>query len=127
MKQLNFLYNDGKIWLDQPIAITRKLINFIIGLLLNREPIPVGSKNPSLLEKFTRSAQKGKNSKGLQINSIESLLVKWMALIISICLTIYGRLSDIKLNMLEDIKGVANHSKIYSWANYLAELVKMNC
>lgn len=58
-------YHDGNIWLDQPRAIIRKLINFIIGLPLNEEPILVGSKNPALLEKFTRSTQKGKNSKGL--------------------------------------------------------------
>ena len=42
-------YHDGKIWLDQPITINNKLINFITGLSLNGEPVPVGSKNPSLL------------------------------------------------------------------------------
>jgi hypothetical protein len=69
-------YHDGKIWLDQPIAITGKLIIFIIGLPLNGEPIPISSKNPTLLEWFTGSTQKGKNSKGLQINSIEAPSVK---------------------------------------------------
>ena len=38
-------YHDEKIWLDQPITITRKLINFITSLPLNGEPILVGSKN----------------------------------------------------------------------------------
>ena len=48
-------YHDGKIWLDQPININNKLINFIIGLPLNGELVPVESKNPALLEKFTGS------------------------------------------------------------------------
>ena len=50
-----------------------------------------------------------------------------MALIISICLTIYVWPSDIKLDMLEVIEGVAYHAKTYSWDNYLADLVKTNC
>ena len=120
-------YHDGKIWLDQPIAITGKLINFITGLPLNREVILVSSKNPSLLERFTGSTQKGKNSKGLQINSIEAPLVKWTTLIISICLTISSQPSNIKLDMLEVIEGVAAHAKTYSWDNYLADLVRTNC
>ena len=120
-------YHDGKFWLNQPIAITKKLINFITSLPLNGEPIPVGSKNPNLLEWFTGSTQKGKNTKGLQINSIGSSTVKWTTLIISICPTISGQPSDIKLDMLEAIEGVAYHAKTYSWANYLADLVKTNC
>ena len=45
-------YHDRKIWLEQPITITGKLINFISGLPLNGEPIHVSSKNPTLLERF---------------------------------------------------------------------------
>lgn len=120
-------YHDRKIWLDKPIAITGKLINFITDNPLNGEPIPIGSKNPYLLERFIGSTQKGKNSKGLQINSIESSTVKWTALIISIFLTIFGHPSNIKLDMLEVIEGVASHAKMYSWANYLADLFRTNC
>ena len=54
-------------------------------------------------------------------------MVNWTALIISIFLTIFGRSSDIKLDMLEVIEGVATHGKTYSWSNYLAKLVKTNC
>ena len=54
-------------------------------------------------------------------------MVKWTTLIISIFLTIFGRPSDIKLDMLEAIEGVAYHAKTYCWANYLADLVKINC
>lgn len=107
-------YHDSKIWLDQPITINAKLISFITGLPLNGDQVPIGSKNPALLEKFTGSSQRGKNSKGLQINSTKSPLVKWTKLIISICLTISGRLSDVKIGMLEAINGVANHGKMYS-------------
>ena len=120
-------YHDGKIWLDQPITINAKIINFITGLPLNGDLVPVGSKNPALLEKFTRSSERGKNSKGLQINSIESPLVKWTVLIISICLTIYGWPSDVKLDMIEVIDEVVNHGKTYSWTTYLADLIKSNC
>jgi hypothetical protein len=50
-------YHHGKIWLDQPISVIDKLVNFITGLPLKEEPVPVGSKNPALLEKFTGSKQ----------------------------------------------------------------------
>ena len=102
------------------------MINFIISLPLNGELVPVRSKNPALLEKFTGSTQRGNNSKGLQINPIESSLVKWTTLIISICLTIFGQPSDIKLDMHEGINRVTNHAKTYSWVSYLADLVKSN-
>jgi hypothetical protein len=49
-----------------------------------------------------------------------------MALIILVRLTISSRPSDIKLDMLEVIEGVANHAKTYNWSNYLADLVKTN-
>ena len=29
--------------------------------------------------------------------------------------------------MIESIEGVATHGKTYNWANYLVELVKVNC
>ena len=48
-------YHTRKIWLDLPIIINNKVINFIIGLPLNGEPVLVRSKNPTLLEKFTSS------------------------------------------------------------------------
>ena len=48
-------------------------------------------------------------------------------MIISIYLTIFGRPSDVKLDILEAIDRVANHTKTYSWVSYLADLVKSNC
>lgn len=120
-------YHDGKIWQHQPIAITDKLIIFITNLTLNRELVPVRSKILAPLEKFIGSTQRGKNSKGLQINSMESLWVQWTTLIMSIFLTICGWPSNINLDMMEEIDGVTNHAKNYSWANYLADLVNTNC
>ena len=38
-------------------------------------------------------------------------------MIISIYLTIFVQSPDIKLDMLEAIKGVATHVKTYSWDN----------
>lgn len=105
-------YHNEKIWLDEPIAITDNLINFITSIPLSGEPIPVGSKNLALLEWLTRLNKKCKNSKGLQINSIESLTIKWTTLIISICLTISYRPFDVKLDILEDIEGVPPMEKL---------------
>ena len=48
-------------------------------------------------------------------------------MILSIYLTISCWPFDVKLDMLEAIDGVANHAKPYSWASYLANLVKSNC
>ena len=48
-------YHDGKIWIDQTMTINTKLIKFITNLPLNEEQIPVGLKNPALLEKFIGS------------------------------------------------------------------------
>lgn len=41
VKLLVSRYHDGKIWLDQPISITNKLINFITSLPLYEESVPV--------------------------------------------------------------------------------------
>ena len=48
-------------------------------------------------------------------------------MILSICLTISGWPFDVKLDIMEAIDGAANHAKTYSWASYLADLVKSNC
>lgn len=68
----------------------------------------------ALLEKFTSSTTKGKNSKGFQINSIEFMMEKWTTLIISIFLTLSCRPLDVKLDMLESINGIAHHGKVYN-------------
>lgn len=47
-------------------------------------------------------------------------------MILSICLTISSWPSDVKLDILEAIDGVVIHTKSYSWARYLADLMKLN-
>lgn len=108
-KFLVIAYHDGKIWLDELIEITPKLINFITGIPIKGDLVPIVVKNMALVEKFTGSSSKGKNSKGLQINSIEIPIVKWVTLIVSIYLTSLGPLSDIKLDMLEAIGNIPYH------------------
>lgn len=108
-------YDDVKIWLDKPIEITPKIINFITRLLIKGYHVPTSVKNMDLFEKFISSNSKGKNSKGLKINSIEMLTIKWASLIVSIFLTASGILSDVKLNMIEAIDNITYHSKVYNW------------
>ena len=50
-----------------------------------------------------------------------------MAKIIAITLTLIGRGSDLKLNMLEVVDTIATNGKIYRWAEYVAEMVKTIC
>ena len=79
-----------------------------------------------LVEKFTGSNSKGKNSKGLQINSIEMSMIKWVALIVYICLTTSDWPSNIKLDMLEAIDNIVYHTKVYNWVAHIVELLKSN-
>lgn len=80
-------YHDGKIWIDDPIEITPKLINFITGLPVKGELVQFDVKNMALVKNITCSSSKGKNYEGLQTSSIEMLTIKWVALIVSIFLT----------------------------------------
>ena len=79
-------YHNRKIWIDEPIEITPNLINFITDFPVKRDLVPVGTKSMALVEKFIGSSSKGQNSKSLQINSIEMLMIKWVTLIVSIFL-----------------------------------------
>ena len=68
-----------------------------------------------LVKKFIGSNNKGKNSKGLQINSIEMPPIKWVTLIVSIFLSTSIRPSNVKLDMLEAIDNIAYNLKVYNW------------
>lgn len=105
-------YHDGKIWINHPIEITPKLINFITRLPVKGDLVLVRVTNMSLVEKFIGSSSKVKNSKGLQINSIEMSTIKWVTLIVSIYLTASAHSLDVKLNMLEAIDNITYHSKV---------------
>lgn len=126
VKFLVIHYHDSKIWLNKPIEITPKLINFIIGLPVKGYTIQARVKNMDLVEKFIGSSNKGKISKGLQINSIDMMMITWGALTVSICLTSLSIPSDVKLNMLESIDNIAYHSKFYNWVAHIVEILKTN-
>ena len=50
-----------------------------------------------------------------------------MAKIIAITLTLVGRGSDLKLDMLEAIDTIVTNGKIYRWDEYVANMVKTIC
>jgi hypothetical protein len=79
--------HDGTIWLANSIEIIPRLINFMTRFPIKGYLVPFGMKNTTLFEKFTSFSSKGKNSKFLQISSIEMPTIKWATLIVSIFLT----------------------------------------
>lgn len=68
----------------------------------------------------------GKKYKGIIINQIQELLVKWIAIIVSIFLTLSGKPFYVKKEMLESIKNISYEGKKYNWANNVDELLKSN-
>lgn len=104
-------YHNMKIWLDEPIEINLKFVNFIAKLSVKGGLAPVRVKNLALIEKFTGSSNKGKNSKGFPITSIKMPTNKWVSIIISMFLKILGWSFDVKLNLLEAIDNIAYNEK----------------
>ena len=47
-----------------------------------------------------------------------------MAKIIAITLTMEGRGSDLKLDMLEPVDTIATNEKVYIWADYVTNMIK---
>ena len=50
-----------------------------------------------------------------------------VAKIIAITLTMAGRGSDLKLDMLEAVDTIATNGKIYRWAEYVTDMIKNIC
>ena len=50
-----------------------------------------------------------------------------MAKIIAITLTLAGRGSDLKLEMLEAVDTIATDGRIYRWGDYFADMIKTIC
>ena len=50
-----------------------------------------------------------------------------MAKILAITLTLAGRSSDLKLEMLEAVDTITTNGKIYRWGDYVADMVKTIC
>ena len=94
----------------------------ISGLSNKGELVPVSS-NPILVQTLTRKPIEN-NSQGLIINQIQYTTPKIDANIISVGLTITGRGSNLKLDMLEAVMNVAEKGKLYQWAEHLTEIIK---
>ena len=50
-----------------------------------------------------------------------------MAKIIATTLTMAGRGSDLKLDMLEAVDTIATNGKVYRWVEYVADMIKNIC
>ena len=61
------------------------------------------------------------------ISQIEARTPQIVAKIIAITLTLAGRSSDLKLEMLDAVDKITTDGRIFRWAEYLADLVKTIC
>lgn len=99
-------YHKHKFWIHDPINITPKLISYIIGLPATGYSMPTMSNNYSLLKELTER-KASKKSKVVMINQIHNLVVKWKNIIVSVFLKNLGHPSNVKQEMLEEIKNIA--------------------
>ena len=58
------------------------------------------------------------------IGQIATRTPQIVAKIIAITLTLAGRSSDLKLEMLEAVDTIATDGRIYNWADYVVDMVK---
>ena len=63
----------------------------------------------------------------MMISQIQSHTSQIVSKIIAIGLTPTGRVSDLKLEMLEAVNTLADTGKIYRWAQYVADMLKTIC
>lgn len=82
-------------------------------------------KNPALLEELIGS-QASKNYKGIMINHITNMTIKWTTIIVPIYLMNSSKTFDVKQDMLEMIKNIAFDIKHYNWEMHVASLIKIN-
>ena len=96
-----------------------------MGLSNKGSHVPIGIKE-GLVQELTGTPT-GKNSKGLMIGQIATRTPQIMAKIIAVTLTLAGRSSDLKLEMLKVVDTIATDDHIYNWGDYVADLVKTIC
>ena len=104
-------YHNGRFYFDRPIDSTGDVISRLTGLSNQGSLVPIGIKE-GLVQDLTGSPL-GKNSKGLMIGQITTQMPKIVAKIITITLTLSGRGSDLKLEMLEAVDTIATDGRIY--------------
>ena len=98
-------YHNSQFYFDEPIDISGDFISKMTSLSNKGDPIPVGIKE-GLVKELTRSSSR-KNSKGLMIGQITTRTPQIVAKIIAITLTLVGRGSDLKLEMLEAVDTIS--------------------
>ena len=100
-------YHNGRFYFDQPIDITGDVVSALTGLSNRGYPIPIGIKEWLVQELI--GTPTGKNSKGLMIGQIATRTPQIVAKIIAITLTLAGRSSDLKLEMMEVFDTIATN------------------
>ena len=98
-------YHNGRFYFDQPIDITADVISKLTGLSNQGSPVPIGIKEGLVQELM--GTPTGKNLKGLMIGQIATRTPQIVAKIIVVTLTLAGRSSDLKLEMLEAVDTIA--------------------
>ena len=118
-------YHNGLFYFDELIDISRDFISKLTGLSNKGDPVPVGIKEGHVKE-LTGSSPR-KNSKGLMISQITTRTPQIVAKIIAITLTLPGRGSDLKLEMLEAVDTIATDGRLYRWGDYVVDMIKIVC
>ena len=118
-------YHNGRFYFDQPVDISGEVISQFTCLSNEGNPVPIGIKE-GLVEELTGSSS-SKNSKGLMISQITTRTPQIMAKIIVVTLTLSGRGSDLKLEMLEAVHTISIDGRIYRWGDYIVDMVKTIC
>jgi hypothetical protein len=78
------------------------MIHRVTGIPHGGTPVPKTLNSNDWIQAFTGGTST-KNSKGLLINRVTNLKVKWTCVIVSLCFTAVGQASYVKLTMLEPI------------------------
>jgi hypothetical protein len=76
---------------------------------------------------FLTGSTTTKNSKGLLIKKITNLRARWTSIIVSLCFTPVGQVSDVKMTMIESIGQVFQKVKNFNWSEYLVDIIQTNC
>ena len=118
-------YHNDRFYFDRQVDIIVDIISKLTGLSKQGNPIPIGIKE-GLVQELTGSPS-GKNSKGLMIGQIATRTPQIVAKIIAITLTLAGRGSDLKLEMLEVVDTIATDGRIYKWGYYVTNMIKTIC
>jgi hypothetical protein len=109
-----------------PVGITRGMIHRVTGIPHGGTLVPKTLNSNDWIQ-FLTGGTSTKNSKGLLINRVIELKEKWTCIIVSLCFTVAGQASDVKLTMLEPISQILQSGAKFDWVDHLAATIKSNC